>query len=177
LLILNTNIKYYSVVIVLYHILCSISCCSCCHPFSFILDVRLVGAPVGVTQEDHTGFLHLPSAVLALIFITRRIQPSLSFVDQEVEFCVPPSRSTTWYHVPPLRSTTPECLPLHTQCNIFPLRLALASPSPCVSKRGVRESSHLWEAVIGHAKGRTCPKETPRPYDSLDAFAAGFVSM
>ena len=34
-----------------------------------ILDVRLVDAPAGVTQEEgHTGFLHLPFAVLALIF-------------------------------------------------------------------------------------------------------------
>ena len=46
-------------------------------------------APAGVTQEEgHTGFLHLPSAVLALIFIARRIQPSISLVDREVEFCV-----------------------------------------------------------------------------------------
>ena len=30
----------------------------------------------GVTQEEgHTGFLHLPSAVLASIFLARRIQP------------------------------------------------------------------------------------------------------
>ena len=42
-----------------------------------------------VTQEEgHTGFLYLPSAVLALIFVARRIQPSLSLVDREVEFCV-----------------------------------------------------------------------------------------
>ena len=47
-------------------------------------------APAGVTQEEgHTGFLiHLPSAVLALIFLARRIQPFLSLVDREVEFCV-----------------------------------------------------------------------------------------
>ena len=46
--------------------------------------------PVGVTQEEgHTGFLiHLPSAVLALFFLARRIQPFLSLVDSEVEFCV-----------------------------------------------------------------------------------------
>ena len=56
--------------------------------FPFILDVRVVGVPAGVTQEEgHTGFLiHLPSAVLALIFLARRIQPFLSFVDREVEF-------------------------------------------------------------------------------------------
>ena len=57
------------------------------HPFwtSSSLDV-----PVGVTQEEgHTGFLiHLPSAVRALIFVARRIQPFLSLVDREVEFCV-----------------------------------------------------------------------------------------
>ena len=44
----------------------------------------------GVTQEDgHTGFfIHLLSAVRALIFIARRIQPFLSLVNREVEFCV-----------------------------------------------------------------------------------------
>ena len=44
--------------------------------------------PAGVTQEEgHTGFLiHLPSAVRALIFVARRIQPFLSLVDRDVEF-------------------------------------------------------------------------------------------
>jgi hypothetical protein len=52
----------------------------------FILDVRLVDAPAGVTQkEGHTQFfIHLPSAVLALIFLARRIQPFLSLVGREV---------------------------------------------------------------------------------------------
>ena len=51
---------------------------------------RLLEVPAGVTQEEgHTGFLiHLPSAVLTLIFIARRIQPFLSIVDREVEFGV-----------------------------------------------------------------------------------------
>ena len=46
--------------------------------------------PAGVTQEEgHTGFLiHLLSAVRALIFLARRIQPFRSLVDSEVEFCV-----------------------------------------------------------------------------------------
>ena len=48
--------------------------------------------PAGVTQEEgHTGFLiRPPSAVRAviLIFLARRIQPFLSLVDREVEFCV-----------------------------------------------------------------------------------------
>ena len=42
--------------------------------------------------RSHTGgrpHSHLPSAVLALIFIARRIQPSLSLVDREAEFLVP----------------------------------------------------------------------------------------
>ena len=45
--------------------------------------------PAGVTQEEgNTGFsIHL-SAVLVLIFLARRIQPFLSLVDREVEFCV-----------------------------------------------------------------------------------------
>ena len=51
--------------------------------------------PAGVTQEEgHTGFLliHLLSAVRALIFLARRIQPFLSLVDREVEFSVPRER-------------------------------------------------------------------------------------
>ena len=46
--------------------------------------------PAGVTQEEgNTGFsIHLLSAVLALILLARRIQPFLSLVDREVEFCV-----------------------------------------------------------------------------------------
>ena len=46
--------------------------------------------PAGVTQEEgNTGFsFHLLSAVLALIFLARRIQPFLSLVDREVEYCV-----------------------------------------------------------------------------------------
>ena len=60
-----------------------------CVFFPFILDIKL-DVPAGVTQkEGHTGFLiHLLSAVRALIFLARRIQPFLSLVDREVEFCV-----------------------------------------------------------------------------------------
>ena len=62
--------------------------CVCVVPF--ILGVRLVDALAGVTKEEgHTGFLYLPSEMLALTFIARRNQPSLSLVDREVEFCVP----------------------------------------------------------------------------------------
>ena len=54
-----------------------------------ILDVKFVDVSAGVTQEEgHTGFLHLPYAVLALIFIATRIQSFLSLVDCEVEFWV-----------------------------------------------------------------------------------------
>ena len=61
-----------------------------CVVIPFILDVRLMDVPAGFTQEEgHTGFLHLPFAVPALIFLARRIQPSLFLVDREVEFCVP----------------------------------------------------------------------------------------
>ena len=45
-----------------------------CDAIPFILGVRLVDAPAGVTQEEGlTGFFLLPSAVLALIFMARRI--------------------------------------------------------------------------------------------------------
>ena len=55
-----------------------------CVFFQFILDVKIVGS----TSRGHTGFpIHLPSAaVLALIFLVRRIQPFLSLVDREVKF-------------------------------------------------------------------------------------------
>ena len=43
----------------------------------------------GSQEEDHTGIFHLPSAVLALIFLARRVQASLSLADREVECCIP----------------------------------------------------------------------------------------
>ena len=51
---------------------------------------RFVDVTAGVTQEEgHTEFLHLPSAVLvALIFLARRMQPFISLVERELEFCV-----------------------------------------------------------------------------------------
>ena len=61
-----------------------------CVAIPFILDVRVVDVPARVTQEEgHTGFLiHLPSAVLALIFLARKVQPFLSLIDREAELCV-----------------------------------------------------------------------------------------
>ena len=60
-----------------------------CVVVPIILDVKFVDVPAGVTQEKgHTEFLHLPFAVLALLFLARSIQPFLSLVDREVEFCV-----------------------------------------------------------------------------------------
>ena len=70
-----------------------------CVIIPFILYVRLVNVPAGVTQaESHTGFLHLPSAVIALIFLARTIQLFLSLADREIEFCVLTnySFSTCW---------------------------------------------------------------------------------
>ena len=65
-------------------------CVCVCVFFPFILDVRLVDVPAGVTKEEgQRGFLiHLPSVVLAFIFLARKIQPFLSLVDREVELCV-----------------------------------------------------------------------------------------
>ena len=65
--------------------MCVCVCVCVCVVIPFIMDVRLVDAPAG----SHTGFLHFPLRCLALFFIARRIQPSLSLVDREVEFCVP----------------------------------------------------------------------------------------
>ena len=57
-----------------------------CVFFPFIMGIRFVGR----TSPGHTGLflIHLLSAVRALIFLARRIQPFLSLVDREVEFCV-----------------------------------------------------------------------------------------
>ena len=60
-------------------------CVCVCVFFPFILDIKFVGR----TNRGHTGFLiHLLSAVRALIFLARRIQPFLSLVDREIEFHV-----------------------------------------------------------------------------------------
>ena len=65
--------------------MCVCVCVFSSHSFwaSSSLDV-----PAGVTQEEgHTVFfIHLLSAVRALIFLARRIQPFLSLVDREVDF-------------------------------------------------------------------------------------------
>ena len=64
-------------------------CVCVCVVTLFTLDVRFVDVPAGVKQEEgHTGLPHLPSAVLALTFLARKIQPFLSLVDRDVEFCV-----------------------------------------------------------------------------------------
>ena len=69
-----------------YNIYVCVLCLFSSHLFwtSSSLDV-----PAGVTQEEGpTGFLiHLPSAVRALIFLARRIQPFVSLVGR-VESCV-----------------------------------------------------------------------------------------
>ena len=62
-----------------------------CIVFPFILDDRLVDVPAGVTlEEGHTAFLiRLPSVVLALIFLVRRVQPIFSLVERvKSNFCV-----------------------------------------------------------------------------------------
>ena len=84
--------KYSTSIYDLQILLCEIiTICVCVfssHSFwvSSSLDV-----PAVVTQEEgHTRFLiHLLSAVRALVFLARRVQPLfLSLVDREVEFCV-----------------------------------------------------------------------------------------
>ena len=74
-------------------------CCVCvCVNLPFILDVRFVDEPAGVTQEEgRTGFLNLPSAVHALVFLATKIQPFLSLVDREVERCVLTNESFSTY--------------------------------------------------------------------------------
>ena len=66
------------------------SMCVCVYSSHSFWTSSSLDVPAGVTQEEgHTGFsIHLLSAVRALIFLERRIQPFLSLVDCEVEFCV-----------------------------------------------------------------------------------------
>ena len=62
-----------------------------CVFFPFILDIKFVGRTSrGHTRGRSHRISHPPSfcAVHALIFLARRIQPFLSLVDREVEFCV-----------------------------------------------------------------------------------------
>ena len=63
--------------------------CVCFLPIHSGHQVRWTYQPGSHRREGHTGFLiHLLSAVRALIFLARRIQPFLSLVDREVEFCI-----------------------------------------------------------------------------------------
>ena len=58
-------------------------------PFFLGVKFKFMDVPAGVTQEEgHTSFLHLPSAVLALVLLAKGVQPFLSVVDREVGFCV-----------------------------------------------------------------------------------------
>ena len=66
-------------------------CVCVCVFFPFILDIKFVGR----TSRGHTGgkshrISHPPFCSACLkVFLARRIQPFLSLVDREVEFCVP----------------------------------------------------------------------------------------
>ena len=52
---------------------------------------NLINTYIHTQEEGHTEFfIHLPSAVRAFIFLARTIQPFVSLVDREVEFCVLP---------------------------------------------------------------------------------------
>ena len=70
-----------------YCVLCVCVFVCVCVVIPFILDARFVDAPAGVTQEEgHTGFLHLPAAVLTLMFLARRIQLFRFHVDMKSNF-------------------------------------------------------------------------------------------
>ena len=73
-----------------YNVCVCVCVCVCVFSFHSFWTSSSLDVPAGVTQEEgHTGFLiHLLSAVRALIFLARRIQPFLSLVGREVEFYV-----------------------------------------------------------------------------------------
>ena len=67
----------------------SSSVCVCVFSSHAFWTSSSLDVPAGVTQEEgHTEFLIHLSAVRALIFLARRIQPFLSVVDREIEFSV-----------------------------------------------------------------------------------------
>ena len=68
----------------------SVCVCVCVFSSHSFWTSSSLDVPAAVTQEKgHTGFLiHLLSAVHALMFLARRIQPFFSLVDRDVEFCV-----------------------------------------------------------------------------------------
>ena len=52
-----------------------------CVIIPFLLDVRFVDVPAVATREEgHTGFLHFPSAVLALIFLSKFVVGPLRYM-------------------------------------------------------------------------------------------------
>ena len=82
--------QYYHSYVQFYKHTHTLVCVCFCVFFPFILDISSLDVPAGVTQEEgHTGFLiRLLSVVHASIFLASRIQPFLSLVDRDVEFCV-----------------------------------------------------------------------------------------
>ena len=59
------------------------ACCKYEHLVAFLSLSCVCFLPI------HSGpLIHLNSAVRALVFLARKIQPFLSLVDREVEFCV-----------------------------------------------------------------------------------------
>ena len=85
-------LENYPITIVVVNLLVCVCVCVCVCVFSShsFWTSSSLDVPAELTQEEaHTGFfIHLLSAVRALIFLARRIQPFLSLVDREVEFCV-----------------------------------------------------------------------------------------
>ena len=82
-----------------------------CIVIPFILGVDLVDVLAGVTQEEgRTGFLHVSSVVLALIFIARRIQSSLSLVDRNVDFFLCAHEIIVLHLLGMMRGKIPVCV-------------------------------------------------------------------
>ena len=83
-------------------VLCACACCVCVRAcvisFHLFWTSGLWTYQPGTQEGGNTVFFHLPSAVFALIFLARRIEPFLSLVDREVELCLLTiqSFSTRW---------------------------------------------------------------------------------
>ena len=90
--------------------------CVCCHPIYSGRQTCGRTSRARVTQEEgQTGFLRLPSAVLASFFIVGRIQSFLSLVDREVKFCIPTNQSfSTCWGLCEENPSTCDCVEIRT---------------------------------------------------------------
>ena len=130
-----------------YSVCVCVCVCVCFLPILSGHQVRWTYQPV-TQEEGHTGFfIHLLSAVRALIFLATRIRPLLSLVDREVEFCVTNDLIVLYSKKNPVyrdRTHVPTCqkvarLPLSYQGDRLILYNSIKPLLPGIMKKWRRE--------------------------------------